>query len=113
MRFEKYVFICLNERVEDHPRGSCTRRGSQEVFDEFKQQIKDRKLRSKIRINRSGCLEVCEIGPGILVVPDNVWYGEISKEDVSVIIDEHLIGGKPVDRLLADFSLWNRGKASN
>ena len=108
MRFEKYIFICLNERAEDHPRGCCSSRGAVEVFDEFKKQIKERKLRYKFRVNRAGCMECCEAGPSVMIHPDNVWYGNLKVEDVTEIIEEHIVGGKPVERLLTDFSIWKK-----
>lgn len=108
MRFEKYIFICINERPEGHPRGSCAGRGSLEVLEEFKRVVKERKLRLKIRVNRAGCMELCEIGPSVMVHPDNIWYQKVTVSDVEEIIDAHIIGGNPVERLLADFSVYGK-----
>ncbi|HHG83538.1 MAG TPA: (2Fe-2S) ferredoxin domain-containing protein [Bacteroidetes bacterium] len=106
MRFEKYIFVCTNERPEGHARCSCGRQGSLEILAEFKRLIKARRLPLKIRVNKTGCMELCEIGPSILVHPDNIWYQKVAVTDVEEIIDAHIIGGKPVKRLLADFSAW-------
>ena len=108
MRFEKYIFVCINERAEDHPRGSCAHGGSLELLDALKTLVKEHKLRTKIRVNRAGCMELCEIGPSVMVHPDNVWYQRVQPSDARAIIEEHIIGGKPVERLLADFSQYQR-----
>ena len=105
MRFEKYIFVCINERPDDHPRGSCAARGSLEVLAELKRLVKEHKLRLKIRVNKAGCMELCEIGPSIMVHPDNVWYQKVEVSDVAEIIESHIIGGVPVERLKADFSV--------
>lgn len=109
MRFDKYIFVCINERPEDHPRGSCARCGSLELLAELKALVKEHKLRTKIRINKAGCLENCEIGPAVMVHPDNIWYQKVQVEDARAIIEEHIIGDKPVERLFADYSVYKRG----
>jgi (2Fe-2S) ferredoxin len=53
----------------------------------------------KVRINSAGCLDRCEEGPTLVVYPEGVWYTFIDEEDLDEIIDEHLVGGRPVERL--------------
>lgn len=108
MRFERYIFICTNERPEGHPRGSCATGGSLDVLEAFKRELTEKKLRLKIRANKAGCMELCEIGPSVMVHPDNVWYQKVKPEDVPEIVQSHLIEGKPVERLLADFSFYQK-----
>lgn len=108
MRFSKYIFICTNERAEGHPRGSCGTRGSLEILEAFKQEVKELGLQAEVRVNKSGCMECCEIGPAILVHPDNVWYQHVALEDVKEIVSSHIRDGKPVERLKANFSRYNR-----
>ena len=72
-------------------RASCTR-GSQQL-------AKDAGLAGKVRINKSGCLDQCEHGPTVVVYPDAVWYGNVQPEDAEDIVSEHLIAGRPVERL--------------
>lgn len=108
MRFDKYIFVCTNERDAAHPRGSCAHGGSLEVLEELKKLVAEHGLRTKIRVNKAGCMELCEIGPSIMVHPDNVWYQKVKVEDVRDIIEQHIIGGTPVERLKADFSFYKR-----
>ena len=42
----------------------------------------------------------CDIGPAVLVYPDGIWYAHVQPEDVTEIIDAHLLAGKPVERLI-------------
>ncbi len=60
-------------------------------------------LAGRVRINKSGCLDQCEHGPTVVVYPEAVWYGHVRPEDAAEIVEEHLVGGRPVERLrLAD-----------
>lgn len=53
----------------------------------------------KIRINSAGCLDRCDLGPVLVVYPEETWYTFVDREDVDEIIDEHLMNGRPVARL--------------
>ena len=53
----------------------------------------------KVRVNKAGCLDRCELGPVCVVYPEGTWYTYIDEEDVDEIIDKHIINGKLVDRL--------------
>ncbi len=99
-RFEKHIFICENVREPGHPRGCCTEKGSKEIRELFKKRLKELGLNSRIRANSSGCLDACEFGPSVVIYPEQIWYGGVTKEDVEEIIQSHLIESVPVDRLL-------------
>ena len=100
MRFERHIFICENIRPEDDPKGCCSAKGSAEIRQAMKKEIKQRGLRGVARANQSGCLDACEFGPSIVVYPEGIWYGGVKVEDVPEIIESHIINGKPVERLL-------------
>jgi (2Fe-2S) ferredoxin len=97
-RIDKYVFICLNQRPPGHPKGSCMDRGAADVFNAFREEQGDRLL-TGVKVVASGCVEGCLAGPTVLVVPDNVWYGGVTEADVPLIVEQHLIGGEPVEML--------------
>ena len=101
--FQRHVFVCINERAADHPRGCCKQRGSEEVFKVLKDGMKKAGLSDEdFRINRAGCMEHCEQGPSVVVYPEAVWYHVPTAEDAEEILREHVIGGKVVERLLMD-----------
>jgi (2Fe-2S) ferredoxin len=99
-RFERHVFVCCNEREPGHPRGCCSARNSVAIREALKAAIKQRGLAGRVRANQSGCLDQCEHGVTIVVYPDAVWYGFVKLEDVDEIVEKHLIGGQPVQRLV-------------
>lgn len=99
MRYEKHVFICQNERPQGDPRGCCKAKGSEEILNFMKEEIKKRGLNKKIRINKAGCLDQCSKGISMVVYPEGVWYGHVSQADVAEIVESHLLGNKPVERL--------------
>jgi len=55
-----------------------------------------------VRINSAGCLNRCELGPVLVIYPEETWYTFVDKEDIDEIIDEHLVKGNVVERLLVD-----------
>lgn len=99
-KFEKHLFICTNQRPEGHPRGSCNPNGKGELQWVFKSKLAERGLKHRVRANKAGCLDQCEHGPNLVVYPDAVWYGHVSLADVDEIIESHILGGKPVERLV-------------
>jgi (2Fe-2S) ferredoxin len=99
MRFKHHIFVCENVRPDDDPKGCCSAKGSAAIREAMKKEIKQRGLRGVVRANQSGCLDACEFGPSIVVYPEGVWYGGVKPEDVPEILESHIIGGKPVERL--------------
>ena len=97
--YKNHVFICTNRRDPGNPKGDCASKGSEGVREQFKKQIAERGLRTSARANAAGCLDQCEHGCTVVVYPEGVWYGGVKAEDVTEIIDEHLVGGRPVERL--------------
>ena len=102
----KHVFICIQSRPEKHPRGSCAAKGGIDVFQTFMQEFDTRKLYDRFALVNTGCLGPCHIGPSVLIYPEGVMYGDIKKTDVITIIEEHLLGGKPVERLMMPKEVW-------
>lgn len=97
--YQRHVFFCCNQRNDGRP--CCNDKGASRVRDYAKQKTKELGLAGagKLRINQAGCLDRCEQGPVIVVYPEAVWYRYVDEEDVDEIIEEHLIHGRPVERL--------------
>ena len=94
-----HVFCCTNERAADHPRGSCARRGSVELRDYMKKRTKEMGLK-RVRINSSGCLDRCELGPTMVIYPEGIWYRCESTVDVDQILEHHIENGNRVADLM-------------
>jgi (2Fe-2S) ferredoxin len=99
MRFRHHVFVCENRRPDDDPRGCCAAKGSEAVRAALKAELARRGLKHEVRANAAGCLDACAHGPSIVVYPEGVWYGGVRVEDVPEIVERHLVGGVPVERL--------------
>jgi (2Fe-2S) ferredoxin len=97
--YRRHVFCCINERPEAHERGSCSRRGSIRLRNYMKARAKELGL-DGVRINASGCLDRCELGPTMVIYPDGVWYHYETLADVDEILQSHVAGGRPVERLM-------------
>lgn len=97
--FERHVFVCHNVRPAGAPRPSCTSDGQSDLHARLSRLTKDAGLAGRVRINKSGCLDQCEHGPTVVVYPEAVWYGGVTPEDAEEIVAEHLVGGRPVERL--------------
>jgi len=99
-RYQRHIFVCTNRRPEGHPKGCCAEKGSEQVRAILKAELKKRGLSALVRANTSGCLDACEFGVSIVIYPEGIWYGGVTVADVSEIIDQHLINGRVVERLL-------------
>lgn len=99
-RFAHHVFVCENRRPEDDPRGCCACKGSEAVRAAFRSEIRRHGLKGRVRANSAGCLDACAHGPTVVVYPEGVWYGGVTPADVPEIVERHLLGGAPVERLL-------------
>ena len=101
MKYKKHIFICTNDRGDDHLRKSCGNCGGLAVRKEFVRLINESDLKGKVRANKSGCLDVCEKGPAVVIYPQGHWYLEVEKSNISKIFKESVIGDKPVTELIA------------
>lgn len=97
--YEAHVFCCVNERPAGHPRGCCKSKGAEALRNYMKARAKELGLKD-VRINQSGCLDRCELGPTMVIYPEGIWYSYSSIEEAEEILQAHLIGGKRVERLM-------------
>ena len=97
--YRHHVFFCCNQR--ESGASCCNDHGASEVRDYAKKQVKVLGLsgEGKVRVNMAGCLDRCELGPVMVVYPEAVWYTYVDRSDIDEIIDEHLVNGRPVERL--------------
>ncbi len=99
--YERHVFICVNRRDPSDPKPSCGPREADQVFMRFKEEMDNHsEIWGKVRINYCNCLGPCDVGPTLVVSPEGVWYHQIKPEDVKEIVEGHLVGGQPVERLM-------------
>lgn len=70
-----------------------------EIVNEFKRQLREKGLQGTIRAQRSGCLDACDFGPSLVIYPEGTYYGHVKPEDVSRIIDEHIVKNQVIEEL--------------
>jgi (2Fe-2S) ferredoxin len=99
--YECHVFFCVNRREPGHIRGCCAEKGSQELRDYMKDRAKAMGL-GRVRINQSGCLDRCELGPSVVIYPEGVWYRCSTRDDVDAVLETHIRDGNRVERLMMD-----------
>lgn len=99
MEFDIHIFVCTNQRTGTD-RLSCGEAHGMDLVTEFKKQTKELKTDLKIRAQRAGCLGICDFGPTVAVYPEGIFYVGVKKEDVTEIIQSHIINKKLVERLL-------------
>lgn len=96
---ERYLFVCTNRRPDDHPKGSCAAKGSEEVVKRLKEALLRRGVAKTVRACSSSCLDLCEIGVSIVQEPEHVAYGHVTLKDVDAIADA-VAKGEVVERLV-------------
>lgn len=98
--YQRHIFFCLNQRAEGE--ACCAQHGAQAAFDHCKARIKQLGLAGPggVRVNKAGCLDRCAGGPVAVVYPEAVWYSFVDTADIDEIVERHLAGGDPVERLM-------------
>ena len=101
-KYQKHLFICINERSKDSLRGECLSYGDMEIRNKFVRLINQNGLKGKVRANKSGCLDVCEKGPAVVIFPYNVCYTKVEVQDVDEIFETSILNDGIVKRLSHD-----------
>ncbi|MDY4976844.1 MAG: NADH-quinone oxidoreductase subunit NuoF [Clostridia bacterium] len=78
----------------------CTSSGSAKIQEEFENQLKQKGLENEIKVVQTGCFGLCALGPVVIVYPEGAFYSMVKVEDVAEIVEEHLLKGRIVTRLL-------------
>ena len=78
----------------------CTASGAKEVLAKFEQELKAKKLWDEVSVVETGCHGFCEGGPLVIIYPEGTFYTRVKPEDVAEIVEEHILKGRIVSRLL-------------
>ncbi|MDO4572240.1 MAG: NAD(P)H-dependent oxidoreductase subunit E, partial [Clostridia bacterium] len=78
----------------------CTANGSPKIRERFEVELKRHGLESEVQVVQTGCSGLCEQGPNVIIYPDATLYTHVGADDVSEIVSEHLLKGRPVHRLI-------------
>jgi NADH:ubiquinone oxidoreductase subunit F (NADH-binding)/(2Fe-2S) ferredoxin len=78
----------------------CRASAADSITEGLKEKLQDKNLQDEVQVVMTGCFGFCEKGPIVKVLPDNTFYTEVTPDDVDEIIEEHVIKGRQIDRLL-------------
>jgi (2Fe-2S) ferredoxin len=84
---ERYVWVCGNRRPDGEPRGSCAQKGSEALRDQLKVACSQAGLLKRVRVMTSSCLDVCEHGIAMAVMPDNILLSNVQSDDVATLVE--------------------------
>ena len=99
---QRHVFVCTGT--------SCSKNDSVEVRNAFERELKARELQygkvskgcnpnGSVVLTECGSVGFCAVGAAVMVYPDGVWYAQVRASDVPEIVEEHIVNGRPVERL--------------
>ena len=80
----------------------CTSSNSDKIAQAFEAEIQATGLQDEVKVIRTGCFGLCALGPIVVIYPEGSFYSMVKEENVKEIVDEHLLKGRPVTRLLYD-----------
>ena len=91
-KYERHVLVCGGT--------GCTSSGSPKLIAKLEEEFAAKGLTDKVQIVKTGCFGLCERGPILIVYPEGSFYSRVELDEVTRIVDEHLIGGNPVKEFL-------------
>lgn len=97
--YQYHIFICSHLREGE---SSCEQFNASGTRDYLKKRMKALGVHKagEVRVNKAGCFGRCELGPVMVIYPEETWYTYVDNEDIDEIIESHILAGTPVERLM-------------
>ena len=92
--FRSHIMVCGGT--------GCTSSGSQKIIEAFNKEIAAAGINEEVKVIQTGCFGLCALGPIVVVYPEGIFYSMVEEKDVKEIVEEHLVKGRPVTRLIYD-----------
>ena len=89
MKYDKHIFICANQKAEG--KKCCGEAFGLDAVQHLRNKIKEANLPVSIRVQKAGCLDVCQQGPALVVYPEGVFYGGLNLEALDQIFEKHIV----------------------
>ncbi|MCL2689462.1 MAG: NADH-quinone oxidoreductase subunit NuoF [Chitinispirillia bacterium] len=99
MKFKNYILVCGGT--------GCESSKADEIFRNLQKELEDKNLASENQVIKTGCFGFCEKGPIVKILPDESFYVHVKPEDAKDIVEEHIIKGRRIEKLL-----YNKGDGS-
>jgi NADP-reducing hydrogenase subunit HndC len=87
----------------------CTSSGSQQIMVKLRDELGNQGLSEEVSVVQTGCHGLCALGPIMIIYPDATFYAMVKEEDIPEIVSEHLLKGRPVERLLYNETVTPNG----
>lgn len=85
----------------------CSSSNSQEIMRRLEEEIKKKGLEKEVNVVCTGCFGLCSLGPVVIVYPEGSFYSKVTLADIPEIVEEHLLKGRIVKRLLYQETIDN------
>lgn len=92
VKYRKQLLVCGG--------AGCSSKHSEELIDNFKLELEALALENEIQVIKTGCFGLCGLGPVVKIMPDDVFYVNVNPDDAAEIINEHIVKGRKVERLI-------------
>jgi len=87
--YRRMIFVCTNA-AHDGDRPVCSAGHSEDILKTIKEEVKKRGLKGQVRALKSGCMDLCEKGPNVMVFPEGTLHSHVTTEDVPALIQAYL-----------------------
>ena len=101
-----YIFKCEQSAPPGMPKPSCVTAESQDLFNHLTSSMMQKGLMGPVQPIRTSCLGRCQLGPVMMVEPGHHLYVQLTKEKIDKIVDEHILGGSPIEDYLVPEQFW-------
>ncbi|MBN2620791.1 (2Fe-2S) ferredoxin domain-containing protein, partial [candidate division WOR-3 bacterium] len=91
-QYRTHVLVCAGT--------GCVAAGSYEIMKALEKEIVKHKLHNEVSVISTGCNGFCERGPIVVVQPEGIFYQKLTVADIPLLVKEHLLKGRPVERLM-------------
>ncbi len=87
--YRRMIFVCTNDDPDEN-RPACGLQGSMAICKAIKEEVKKRGLKGKVRALKSGCMDLCEKGPNVMIWPEGTLLSGVTLKDIPTLIDKYL-----------------------
>jgi (2Fe-2S) ferredoxin len=101
-----YMLKCMQSSPPNMPKPSCVRQDTADHFQYLAQKLMQKGIIGTVQPIQTSCLGRCQLGPVMLVEPGHFMYTAVDKGAIDRIVEEHIIGGNPVEELLIRDEFW-------
>lgn len=84
------IFVCMNASHDGDDRPVCASACSETLLKTLKEEVKKRGLKGKVRALKSGCMDLCEKGPNVMVCPEGTLHSGLTAQDIPSLIERYL-----------------------